>query len=93
MEIKYKIKELTSLIQIIEKEVDLSDTIIKFDSYEFLMKNRGKVENKFILKHRSNKERFKILAQDINHFYRQCKKILQYFEEEDIRLSNQNKDG
>lgn len=87
MEIKYKIKELHDLIQIIENEIDLNDTIIKFDSYEFLMKNRGQIENKFILKHRSNKERFKSLAQDINHFYRQCKKILQYFEEEDLKLS------
>lgn len=87
MEIKFKIEELRSMLRILEKEVDLGYTILRFDSYEFLSKNRGQAENKFIMKHRSNRDRFKTLSQELNSFQRQLNRILTYFETEDERLA------
>lgn len=83
MEIKWKIQTLNALIDKIEKEIDLTTLIIQFDSYYFLMKNRGIAENKFINKHRSNKEKIKLISSDIHQFNRQVKKILQLFQLED----------
>lgn len=91
MEIKLKIQTIRSLIQKIEQEIDLSTVVIQFDAYEFLMKNRGEIENKFINKHRSNKEKIKLVMSDINQFNRQLRKILNEFEALDMHISQEIK--
>lgn len=83
MEIKWKITELESLIERMEKDVDLSSTFLAFDSYAFLKKNKGKLENKFIIKHKTNKEKYYDLMLQLQSFVRQLKKILRTFELEE----------
>lgn len=83
MEIKWKITELENLIAYFEQDIDLSSTFLEFDTYVFQKKNKGKLENKFITKHRINKEKYYDIMLELQAFVRQLKRILRMFELEE----------
>ncbi len=87
MEIKWKITTLYQLIDAIEKVIDLKTLIAEFDRYEFLMKNRGEQENNFINKHRNNKEKIKLIHNELDHLNRVIKKSISEFEALDNQIA------
>lgn len=92
-EIKWVIEELTQIIVKLENEIDFSALVLQFDSHEFLMKNRGQIENQFIIQHRTNKEKLKTLLVELNQFYRQLKRILQMFTQMDENMALKTNDN